>query len=348
MITKKNMHVLYAVCVITFFMVSCKKAPAEKDYLSDKATFASVAIYEPVLGRTVLYKTSFNADGSSYPLNFSLQNIRHFDGSPAPELSQSFPTLEWTGLYSGTEKTLKEIEDKRKLVNKPFLEIRPGSGDFIFYKSNAQVINAYPNDGYLFDVKVTNSGNERVMKNFRLRPVQEIPYEPYEFDKYTRRRLTESRISENGLPYTAAFFNHPVMTNVYITKDTLMNDSLARVYFKRVGEGNSLSFKFFDKDSVGIDPAKFNLTKWTELVHGFNMTKTSSEVRYDVAYPIPLTDLDTKYAKGNKAFVNIGFSRTGFNNTRIDANMLLNFGIYEKGDWVIIFKFLRTPRFQND
>ncbi|WP_316817218.1 DUF5007 domain-containing protein [Pedobacter nyackensis] len=334
--------------LIMSFMPSCKKAPAEKDYLSNKATFAGVAIYEPILGRTLLYKTSFNADGSSYPLNFSLQNMRHFDGSPAPELMESGPVLEWTGLYDGTEKTLKEIENKRKLVNKPFFEIRPGSGDFIFYRSGAQIVSSYPNEGYLFDIKITNKGNERVIQNFRLRPIKDIPYEPYEYDPYTRLRKSESRSDINGNAYTAAFVNHAAMTNVYVSKDTLMHDSLSRVYFRKVGEGNTLTFKFFDKDSVVIDPAKFNLTKWNELVHGFNMSKTNTHVRYDVAYPIPLTNLDTKYAISNKAKINIGYTRTGFNAFRIDANLLLNFSIYEKGDWEIIFKFKRTPRFQNE
>ncbi len=334
--------------LIGLLVVSCKKAPAERDYLSTKASFATVSVYEPILGRTILYKTGFNSDGSSYPLTFSLQNLRHADRTPAPELSQLSESLEWTGLYNGTEKTLKEIEDKRKVVSKPFFEIRPGSGDFIFRQFSSQVIKPYPNDGYLFDVKISNNGNERVIANLRLRPIQEIPYEPYEYDPYTRIRKTETRVNANGTTYTAAFVNHATMSNVYVTRDTLMNDSLSRIYFKRTGNGNSLTFKFFDKDSVIIDPAKFNLTKWNELIHGFNLTQTSTQVSYDVAYPIPLTDLDTKYAKSGKAVINIGYTRTGFNNARIDANLLLNFGIYEKGDWVIVFKFKRTPRFQNE
>ncbi|WP_316794136.1 DUF5007 domain-containing protein [Pedobacter frigoris] len=345
---KSIINLSVSISLIALITVSCKKAPAEKDYLSDKATFATVAIYEPILGRTILQKTSFNADGSSYPLTFSLQNVRHNDGTPAPEMNQTSESLEWTGLYTGLEKSLKEIEDKRKVVNKPFFEIRPGSGDFIFHKSSSQIITPYPNQGYLFDIKITNNGNERVIPNFRLRPIQEIPYEPFEYDSYTRARKTETRIRANGATYTTAFINHAAMTNVYVTKDTLMNDSLNRVYFRKIGDGNSLTFKFFDQDSVVINPAKFNITKWDELIHGFNLTKTDTEVTYNVAYPIPLTDLDTKYAKSGKARINIGYTRKGFNEMRIDANLLLNFGIYEKGDWVIIFKFKRTPRFQNE
>jgi hypothetical protein len=348
MMFKRNINLLYAASIMAFFIGSCKKAPAEKDYLSDKATFSNVAIYEPILGRTFLYKTNFSADGSSYPLNFSLENMRHFDGSPAPELMQSAPVSEWTGLYDGTEKTLKEIEDKRKLVNKPFFEIRPGSGDLIFYKSGSGIVNPYPDGGYLFNIKISNKGNERIIKDFRLRPIQDIAYEPFEYDPYTRLRKKESRVRANGLPYTTAFVNHATMTNVYLSKDTLMNDTLSRVYFRKTGNGNSLTFKFFDKDSVVIDPAKFNLTKWEELVHGFKLTKTSTQVSYDVAYPIPLTDLDTKFAKSNKAKINIGYTRSGFSAMRIDASLLLNFSIYEKGDWIIIFKFQRTPRFQNE
>lgn len=345
---KGHVYVLHAACLIILIIASCKKAPKEKDYLSDKANFANITLYQPILGRTVLTKTSFNPDGSSFPLTFSLENLRRYDGAAAPELSQPTPVLEWTSVYTGLEKSLQEIEAKRSTTSKPFFEIRAGSGDFIFYNANASLIQAHPTEGYLFDVKVANKGNERTIKNIRLRPVLPIAYEPFEYDSYTRIRKIETRLTSTGKSYKAVFVNHATMSNVYMTRDSIMDDTLSRVYFKKTGNGNSLTFKFFDKDSTVIDPAAFNLTKWRELVHGFNMQMTSAYVRYEVAYPIPLTDLNTAYAVSGKARVNIGYTRTGFDSKRLDANLRLNFGIYEKGDWEVIFKFTRTPRFQNE
>src|SRR5699024_7946912 len=151
-------------------------------------------IYEPVLGRTTLLLTQFNADASTYPLNFTIINERHAkDGSPAPELSKLIKVQEWQRNYTGHEKSLEEIEAKRIWVEKPSLEIRKGSGDFILSNAPSTRIHAYPDSGYLFDVQVRNKGNTRTFEDFYLRPLKEIPYEPYEYDEHTGKRKVESR-----------------------------------------------------------------------------------------------------------------------------------------------------------
>lgn len=327
---------------------SCKKAPPERDYLSNNAGFEPVDAYSPVLGRTFLYKTNFQADGSSFPLQFSLLNQRHADGSPAPELTQNVTVKEWIKDYDGTEKSYEEIEGKRQAVQHPFFEIRPGSGDFVFRQASASQIRAYPDSGYLFDVKVENNGNSLSFRKLRLQPLREVPYEPYEYDYVTRLRKTETRTNANGSNYQAPFSIHPGLANVYVSKDTLMADSAAAVYFRKTGNGHSLTFKFLDQDSLPIDPMKLNTTKWSELVHGFDMKKTSTQVTYNVAYPIPLTSLDTKYAVAGNAKVLFGYSRKGLGGGRAEGYFGLNFAIWEEGDWEVIFRFYRTPRFQDE
>ncbi|MGO4291538.1 DUF5007 domain-containing protein [Chitinophaga sp. RAB17] len=334
--------------VIAGGISSCKKAPPERDYLSNNAGFEPVDAYSPILGRTFLYKTNFQADGSSFPLQFSLQNLRHADGSPAPELTQNVTVKEWVKDYDGTEKTYQEIEDKRKEVQHPFFEIRPGSGDFVFRQASVSQIRAYPDSGYLFDVKVENNGNALSFKKMRLQPLREVPYEPYEYDYVTRLRKTETRTNANGSNYQAPFSIHPGLANVYVSKDTLMADSAAAVYFRKTGNGHSLTFKFLDQDSLPIDPMKLNTTKWNELVHGFDMKQTSTQVTYNVAYPIPLTSLDTKYAVAGNAKVLFGYSRKGTGGNRVGASFSLSFTIWEEGDWEVIFRFYRTPRFQDE
>ncbi|WP_158267136.1 DUF5007 domain-containing protein [Chitinophaga niastensis] len=327
---------------------SCKKAPQERDYLSNKAGFEQVDTYSPVLGRTFLYKTNFQADGSSFPLLFTLQNLRHADGTPAPELTQNVTVKEWVKDYDGAEKTYQEIEDKRKTVQHPFFEIRPGAGDFIFRQTTSAQIRAYPDSGYLFDVKVQNKGNELLFTKLRLQPLQEVPYEPYEYDYATRQRKTETRTDVRGNNYNAPFSIHPNLVNVNVSKDTLMADSAAVVYFRKTGNGHSLTFKFYDQDSMPIDPLKLNATKWDVLLHGFDAQFTKTQVTYNVAYPIPLTSLDTKYAVAGNANVTFGYTRKGTGGFRNTSSFGLSFAIWQEGDWEMIFRFYRTPRFQDE
>lgn len=344
--TFQRIYTLTCIAGITA-LHGCKKAPEETNYLSPMAAFESTE-FAPVLGRTFLHLTNFQADESSYPLDFLLVNPRHADGSPAPELTQTVTVKEWVRDYNGLEKSIAEIEAKRRNANKPFFEVRRGSGDFIFWKTDSTRIRTYPDEGYLFDIKVQNTGNSRTFSNMKLTPLKEMPYEPYEYDAYTRERKTEGRINAAGENYTAPFSIHPKLENVLIARDTAMHDSLTSVRFIRTGNGNSLTFIFLDQDSMSIDPLKFNITKWDELVHGFNRTYTKHAMKYDVAYPIPLTNLDTKYAKSGQANLEFGYSRVLGANTRVDAKFRLNFSIYEPGDWQIVFRFYRNPLMSSE
>jgi hypothetical protein len=124
-----------------------------------------------------------------------------------------------------------------------------------------------------------------------------------------------------------------------------------RILVKKNGTGNSLTFKFLDKDFKPIDPNLFNLTNWDKLVHGFNKEVTKEFVRYDVAYPIPLTSRPTVYtsADGSMAKTRFGFWRLGFNGVRVESFIDFNFQIFEAGDWEIAVQFrYDTPKFSND
>lgn len=332
-------------------LAACKKLPEKKDYLSQDATFNKKAVYEPILGRTALELTQFSADGSTYPLVFSIENARSKQGHPAPELFQKIKVREWQRDYTGLETSLDEIEAKRVWVDAPFLEVRRGSGDLIFRNAPSSLIRAYPDSGYMFDIKIQNKGNERIIKDFWLRPMQEVPYEPYEYDLRTRERKTETRPRpNNGGSNTVPFTIHPVnLAKMYYTKDSLFRDTLISVYFTKANAtGHSLTFKFLGENLEPIDPAKFNNTKWDKLVHGFNRRQTATGVTYDVGYPVPLTALKTLYASEGKANVTFGYSRRGFGGERLDAAFSLNFAIYEPGDWTITFAFRRNPIFNDD
>jgi hypothetical protein len=341
----------WSVILAVLVLASCRKLPEKKDYLSKNANFDKRDVYEPILGRTTLELTNFNADGSSYPMIFSVENIRRFkDGSPAPELTEKIKVQQWVRDYDGKEKTLEEIEKKRVWSEKNFFEIRSGSGDFIFWNASSEQIRTYPDSGYVFDVKIVNKGNERIIKDFWIRPLKEISYDPYEYNVYTRERKLETRQSPDGKSYRVPYTIHPsYLQNMYYTKDSLFTDTLVSVYIQKTGvKGHSLTFKFVDQYFNPINPAKFGQTKWDELVHGFDRKQTATEVTYQVAYPIPLTSLRTDYAANGKARINFGYSRKGFAGRRVDASFGLDFAIYEPGDWTIMFFFRRDPLFEDD
>jgi hypothetical protein len=81
------------------------------------------------------------------------------------------------------------------------------------------------------------------------------------------------------------------------------------------------------------------------------MKMTSTAVKYEVAYPIPLVQIPTPYTNtsGNRASVAFSYDRIGFGGFRVDATIGLNFAIFEKGDWEIVFWFNKdNPKFIND
>ena len=77
-------------------------------------------------------------------------------------------------------------------------------------------------------------------------------------------------------------------------------------------------------------------------MHHFGTAKFESDkVVFNVAYPVPLSRLPTRYTnrEGSRARVKFGYDRIVNGTTRIQAVMGLDFAIYEPGDWKIIFWF---------
>ncbi|MES2456007.1 MAG: DUF5007 domain-containing protein [Bacteroidota bacterium] len=346
----------------------CRKifdVPEEKDYLSTKIAFTTKS-FTPRLGRINLERGIFNADNSSFPMKFELINPHFGDGRDALDILTQKETLVWTSEYTGLEASLAEIEAKRKLEMHPIVEIR-SSGDLVMWPTATSAILkpadtvSFPQDIRYFDVRVSNSGGSRVLKDLSINPQVEVPYDPA--DDINRITGKPNTTTPGG---KVLIRNYPgTLDNFYgESTNTRMDDSrnaakgLVYLYIRKVpgGSGNTLRFKFLNKDSVAINPNKFSLTKWNELVHGFNMQMTPEYVQYDVAYPIPLVrGIPTKYTNGgvrgggDEARVEFSFARLGFGGQRIVATIGQNFRIFEKGDWEIVFHFKTVnPKFTND
>ena len=326
-------------------IISCSSdLPDVTDAFDPGATFTQT-LYEPKLGRDVLMTGNFNPGSSTLPFTMEIVNMRRYDGREAPELTEYFPVTVWKTPYLGTETSLKEIEDKRDIENRQLFQVRKHSGEFIMWaKANSSFVSCSPDSGYIFDVKVENSGGRRYYTGMRLIPERESAYEPSSIDP------------ETGLDTTK--YVHPLsMKNTFtmITSNTvyglsqemypLLADDV-QVYFHKdmtLDEKDpTLTFRFYKSDYTLINPDKFNLTNWKKLVHGFDMVKDTTEkfVRYKVAYPIPLTKMVTDYTNvsGESAEVTFGYSWM-FNGQRSDAEITFDFAIYEEGHWDINFVF---------
>lgn len=353
--------------VLTVGLGSCKKifnVPDEKDYLSPRLTYTNKT-YAPILGRTTLLSNIFNADNSSFPLKFEIINARLGDGTPVTDLFQVQKTWVWTAAYDGTEKSVAEIDAKRKQEDHPLFEVRP-SGEFIMWASATSNLikprdrNDSDNETRFFDVRVSNGGGEMVIPNLRVQPFLERPYEPHDDrDEFTGLPAKEADSVNRRYIYPAYINNmYGENSNLPLRLTLNRNDGLIpdiRVYFHRKGDGRSLTFKFMNTDSVEIDPARFNRTRWDEMLHGFNRISTSTGVKYDVAYPIPVVRTPTKYTNGglngdgSQAHVEFAYDRLGAGGLRLIANMGLNFNIFQEGDWEIVFHFIReNPKFEDD
>jgi len=351
----------------------CRKIfdlPEEKDYLSTRANYNGDKTYYFRLGRTELRSNVFNPDGSNFPMTFEIRNPRFGDGRDASDMLQVKPTLVWTGEYNGLEKSLAEIEAKRKLEDRPMIEVR-GSGDLVFWNTTSRALKprdsvVLPQDIRYIDMKITNSGGTKIIKDLAIIPEIDIPYWPdADINLITGKPNTQNVNSK------VRVYNRPALSNIIgeTTNQQINGDQastgLVYTYIRKFTDdpnGHRLRIKFLNRDSVAMNPGLFNETKWENQVHGFNEAGTapgyvinSEYVEYNVAYPIPLARVPTRYTNGglqgsgDAAHLEFRYSRIGFGGTRQTSTIFQDFRIYEKGDWEIVFHFKTVnPKFANE
>ncbi|TDG36219.1 DUF5007 domain-containing protein [Pedobacter changchengzhani] len=335
----KNKQILFfSLLGATLSFASCKKnLPDNRLSLADNTLYVQQN-FQPVLGRNTLFANIVQYGSSSRPLDFKIINFRTFAGDPADELNKIYPVSVWKKAYDGTEKSLAEIDEKRAIENHPLFEIRPHSGELLMWAAaNSNTLKTQPDSGYVFDIEMSNSGGRKYFQNFRLMPLKERDFEPSYLDPVLGQGTS-----------TSVF---PSAVNIVGERTGQNLGGSVRVLFNKVGNGRSITFKFIDTLSQVIDPNKFATTDWKNLVHGFNMVKTNTSVKFDVAYPIPLTDYPTRYTTvfGGQATSVFKFERKGFGDVLEKNFVALNYNIYKQGDWEVTIWFTgEKPKFDND
>jgi len=324
-------------------LASCKKyIPDDIDSLGKDVVY-NIKEFTPTLGRNLFYVNTVNVgQNTSQPLTFKLVNIRDIDGQPATVFSDKFPVKVWTKAYTGEEKSVEEIEAKRKIEYRPVLEVLEKSGNINFWGSavNSNIVKAQPDSGYVFDIEVSNSGGRRYIRDFKLKPFREKPFEPLLMDPVT---------GQIPLPYT---FPYQVYNMRGQRTDLFIGNSEVLAYFHKTeskGKGSkTLTISVLDSLMKPIDVKRFSATKWDKLVHGFNHRFENGKVIYDVTYPMPLANIKTDYSNvdGTAAVMDLRFRRMGPFGVLEDCGIVMHFAIIEEGDWEIQFRFTgETPKF---
>lgn len=356
------LYFLLGIIMVALSLPGCEKLydlPEEQEFLSPNINYPS-QIFEPTIGRTTVLGTP-NTDNSTKPLTFEIINARYGDGRPLTDIFQVRPTYVWTGEYTGIETSLEEIEAKRKIEERPLFEVQK-SGEFVLWGSSTnESIAPRPADSSnlvqdrrYFDLKITNVGGERIIRDFQLIPWRELSYEPNnDINPYTGGVAPDPKDPRNPnkrdyiLPSIENIIGAESNRNLANNDD--QKDVVVYIRPFEGGNGHNLRFAFWAPDSTLINPVMFNETRWDELVHGFDRVNTPDYVQYDVAYPIPLTTTATKYTTGGSAKLEFAYSRLGFNSVRTTAYMRFNFKIFREGNWEIIFHFRRElPKFEDE
>lgn len=354
--------ILAGIAGLSLVMASCDdmyNLPEEKDFISTNLTYTT-QILEPTLGRTSIFNP-LSADNTTRPITFEIINPRYGDGRPATDFLQTALTYEWIAEYTGFETSLEEIESKRRLVEKPMFEVDEGGRFILWETATNETVPPRPSDTLLltqdirfFDLKLSNSGGVRYIRDFQLIPWREIPYLPTDLNPYTGEIAPDpvNPLDSRKRAYiTPNWMDNVIgeLTNVPLVNNNDKKDLVVYIRPFEGGNGNKLRFVFLDKDEQPINPEEFNETRWDEMIHGFNRRITSEYVEYDVAYPIPVVNINTVYASGGRARATISYSRVGWGGVRTTATFGLDFTIFKKGDWEIVFHFRNdNPKFDNE
>lgn len=322
---------------------SCTKyIPDDLDALSDDILFTTKE-FSPYIGRVTNYENILSlSNKSTLPLSFKIMDVRTTEGESAPELMEKYPVKVWTGFYNAEEKSIEEIEAKRRIEYRSILEVQHKNGDLIFWNTgNSSFIKTLPSDGYVFDIEIANTGGRKYERNLVLKPRKEKDYEPSQYDD-------ELGIAKNS------FLRPSGLINVY-GKKTGLPVFDTRVYIFENKEiktpGNSFTLSVIDSLGKIIDVEKFNKTDFEHLVHGFNKRFEGGKVIYDVAYPMPLINYPSRYTNtsGDRSRIGLRYSRIVRGGLLQEAAILFDFAIYREGHWEIQVRFNgETPNFDNE
>lgn len=156
--TKINGILWLAVMV---FAISCTK-DNDNGFLSPALKYTNPSI-KVAVGASLIQSGAMVTDESTKPLVFTIEAIRTADGKLAEGvMNYKVDTYFWDAEYTGKEKTVQELDTKRKKVNRPAIDINPENGNIVIYPEASDTLQL-PKGKYTIDVRVKNSSGEMLI-----------------------------------------------------------------------------------------------------------------------------------------------------------------------------------------
>lgn len=227
----KLFHFAIAVLLGILALPACKKIPV--GYISDQIRYVSDTFRVP---RGTNYSTDpkgFELDGSSYPIEVKLLEIRDMaTGKPTNVFSENHEAYLWNALFDpNTDTTVELLNKKRKKESMPPLRLVEKSGQLMFNEGSINI----PVGNYTFDINVTNGSGQKTFKDIGVIQIQDVPF----------------KIESSG--GTAWFINN---TN---TSGDIGTPSIT--YQKISNEGYQVRLKITDKNGTPFNPKAGELIK---------------------------------------------------------------------------------------
>lgn len=151
---------------------ACKKVPI--GYISDQIRYVADTFRVPRGANYTSDAKAFELDGSSYPINVKLMEIRDLStGKVTNAFNEKYDVYVWTALFDvNTDTTIALLNKKRELKNVAPLEILEKSGQLIINEGSSNV----PLGNYTFDVQVTNGSGAKAFKNISVIQIMDQPF----------------------------------------------------------------------------------------------------------------------------------------------------------------------------
>lgn len=180
--------------LILLFTISCERP--DIGFLSDNIQTPESVIRPP----KGIFSTSALPiiDGSTYPLQYEIAEIRDGSGKVTTELTDKHDITVWTSAFNPkTDLTMEDVNKKLKKSSEPSILLNERSGQFAFTPSTYFL----KNNDYEVDMKVSNVRGTRIFKNFA--KISFKPFVPLEFPTTSRFMV---QLSKAATPNTFANF----------------------------------------------------------------------------------------------------------------------------------------------
>lgn len=159
-------YLLSTLAIILVFVISCKKIPVEKGFLSNEISLKGADTIDVPMGIRSNTDIAW-LDGSSEPVEFSIENIRDASGQRSEQFFKPIAYRTWTKPYnSATDTSLALVMAKISEQEAPPVLINKTNGMLYFLETTGNLTK--PGDIFHVDVKVKNSKGSIVIPDYAL------------------------------------------------------------------------------------------------------------------------------------------------------------------------------------